>query len=64
MTKFTELSSKEMNSTIGGSIIEGIITGIIANVIYDFLTPEVKLTKIEPKTPVKLQLHKTPNIIL
>ena len=64
MAKFTELNSNEMNSTIGGSIIEGIITGIIANVIYDFLTPEVTLNKVEPKTPVKLQIHKKSNMIL
>ena len=64
MSKFTELNAKEMNSTIGGSFLEGIITGIIANTIYDFLTPEVTLNKIEPKTPVKLQLHKKSNMIL
>lgn len=38
MSKFTELSAKDMNSTNGGSLLTGILYGIFANAAYDLIT--------------------------
>lgn len=38
MSKFTELSAKDMNSTNGGSLLAGILCGIFANAAYDLIT--------------------------
>lgn len=35
---FTELSTKEMNNTNGGSFLAGIVGGIVANAAYDIIT--------------------------
>ena len=37
---FTEISAKEINSTIGGSFVGGVVAGVVGNIIYGILFPQ------------------------
>ena len=51
MSKFTELNSKEINSTIGGGFWTGVAASIVGSIIYDKFKPKETWIKSDVKAP-------------
>jgi hypothetical protein len=51
MSKFTELSAKEINSIIGGGFLSGVVAGIVSNILWDAFKPKETWIKSDVKSP-------------